>query len=281
MKTILVPTDFSKPANNAALYAIHLAEEINAKVLLYHVYDFPIGIAGDVAVPLSTPDQLQKSSEHLLKKAATRLQKISTVEIKYKAKMGSIVDKILEEEDNATYVVMGMQGAGKLTELLVGSITTAVLKKTKRPILVIPEKAKYVKPRKIVLATDYDPTINVNSLKSLKLFTRLLHAEILIVNVRNKKALVTKENTIVENTMEIGLKGAHHYYYYSDKDNLVEGINEFVTIKNADLIAIIPHKYSFFNNLFHKSVSKKMVFHTKLPLLALPDNHKSIAAYLI
>lgn len=281
MKIILVPTDFTKPANNACLYAIHLAEEIGAKVLLYHVYDFPIGIAGDVAVPLATPDQLQKASEQLLKKAATRFQKISSVEIKYKAKMGSIVDKILEEEDKATYIVMGMQGAGKLTELLVGSITTAVLKKTKKPILVIPERAKYVKPKKIVLATDYEPTVNVNSLKSLKLFTKPFHSEILLVNVRNKKARVTTENTIAENTMESTLKGAHHYYYYSGKDDLVEGINEFVASKKPDLIAVIPHKYSFFNNLFHKSVSKKLAFHTKLPLLALPDNHKSIAAYLI
>lgn len=281
MKTILVPTDFSKPANNAALYAIRFAEEIKAKILLYHVYDFPIGIAGDVAVPLSTADQLQKVSENLLKKTVKRLQRISSVEIKYKAKMGSIVDKIREEEDKVTYIVMGMQGAGKLTELLVGSITTALLKKAKKPVLVIPEKAKYTRPRKIVLATDYEPTVNLNSLKSLKLFTRLFHSDILLVNVRNKKALITQENSIAENNLESALKGARHYYYYSDKDDLVEGINEFVKSKKADLIAIIPHKYSFFDNLFHKSVSKKMAFHSKLPLLALPDNHKSIPAYLI
>jgi nucleotide-binding universal stress UspA family protein len=281
MKTILVPTDFSKPAYNAALFAIHLAEEMKAKVLLYHVYDFPIGIAGDVAVPLSSPDELQRESENLLKKTVQRLQKISSIEIRYKAKLGSVVDKIREEEDKATCIVMGMQGSGKLTELLVGSVTTAILKKTKKPVLVIPEKAKYIRPKKIVLATDYDPTVNLNSLKLLKSFIKLFDSEIFLVNVRNKKALVTKENTMAENNLESALKGAHHYYYYSDKDDLVEGINEFVKIKKADMIAIVPHKYSFFNNLFHKSVSKKMAFHTKLPLLALPDNHKSIPAYLI
>lgn len=281
MKTILVPTDFSKPANNAALYAIHLAEEIKAKVLLYHVYDFPIGIAGDVAVPLSTPDELQKASDALLKKTAKRLQKISSIKIEYKAKMGSVIDKIIEEEDKASYIVMGMQGAGKLTELLVGSVTTSLMKKTKKPVFVIPEKAKYKQPRKIVLATDYEPTVNINSLKSLKSLARLFHSDILLVNVRNKKALITKESTIAENNFESALKGARHYYYYSDKNNLVEGINEFVKNKKADIVAIITRKYSLLNNLFHKSVSKKLAFHTKLPLLALPDNHKSIPAYFI
>ena len=35
MKTILVPTDFSDAANNAAEYAIKLAKEIKAQVVLF------------------------------------------------------------------------------------------------------------------------------------------------------------------------------------------------------------------------------------------------------
>ncbi len=68
MKTILVPTDFSKSANNAALYAVNLSKEMKAKILLYNVYDFPVDIAGDAAVPLLTTSELKKESEHLLKK---------------------------------------------------------------------------------------------------------------------------------------------------------------------------------------------------------------------
>jgi nucleotide-binding universal stress UspA family protein len=104
---------------------------------------------------------------------------------------------------------------------------------------------------------------------------------VFIVNVRNKKEKIAKENAIAEMTTENALKGGRHYYFYSEKADLVDGINDFVKARKADMIAIIPHKYTFFNNLFHKSVSKRMAFHTKLPLLALPDNHKSIAAYFI
>ena len=38
MKRILVPTDFSRVANNALKYAIEIAGDFNAELYLYHVY---------------------------------------------------------------------------------------------------------------------------------------------------------------------------------------------------------------------------------------------------
>jgi len=38
MKTILVPTDFSKIARNAIDYAVEIAKLTKAKLILFHVY---------------------------------------------------------------------------------------------------------------------------------------------------------------------------------------------------------------------------------------------------
>lgn len=38
MKTILVPVDFSSVSDNAADYAVELANKMKAKILLFHVY---------------------------------------------------------------------------------------------------------------------------------------------------------------------------------------------------------------------------------------------------
>lgn len=281
MKTILVPTDFSQSADNAARYAVNLAREMKAKLLLFHVYDIPMVVAGDLAAPLITPNELKKESANLLKKTAANLQKISPVEIKCKVTTGAAIDEILAEEKKASFIVMGMKGAGKLNELIIGSITTGVLKRTKKPLLIIPAKAKFKHPKKIVLATDYDPTTNAKSFNALKKIKKAFNSKVFVVNVRNTKEGIGKENAVAEMKTESALKDRHHYYFYSEKADLVDGIKDFVQTKKADMIAIIPHKYTFFNNLFHRSVSKRMAFHTKLPLLALPDNHKSIAAYFI
>ena len=176
MRTILVPTDFSKVARNAAEYAVAFAKGIKANVLLLHVYHVPVPVSIDAApIMIITPDELRKESEKQLKKEALRLKKNTGVNVKYKATMGLAVDEILAEQRNASFIVMGMKGASKLSETLMGSITTATLRKAKTPMIVIPEKASYKKPVKIAFACDYDPRTDVKTLNALKLIIDLFH----------------------------------------------------------------------------------------------------------
>jgi nucleotide-binding universal stress UspA family protein len=277
MKTILVPTDFSNAAMNAAEYAMSFAKEINANVLLMHAYNVPMALAGDVPILAITPEELQKDNEKLLKKEAARLKKKTNVEIKYKAKMGLAVDEIREEEKKVDFIVMGMTGAGKLSEFLLGSITTATLKKVKTPVIVIPEKVNYKSPEKIALATDY-ALINIDTLDILKELAKTFGSKIYVVNVKEQKEEVSVKGVNAETKWEAQLSGTEHFYFFPEHDDLVEGVNEFVKTEKADMVAVIPHRYNLIEGLFHKSFSKKMAFHTQVPLLILPDNHKKTNA---
>ena len=280
MKIILVPTDFSKAARNASEYAAHFAKDVKAKILLIHAYHLPVPVS-EVPVMIVSQNELQKENEAQLKKEAAHLKKIAGVEVNYKAKMGFAVDEILEEEKNGTLIVMGMEGASKLSEALMGSITTSTLRKTQAPVLVIPENVKYKKPEKIVFACDYDPRTDVHTLDALKALMKTFASKVYVVNVKNKKESVTVDEAIAGVNLENKLCDVQHVYYFPEKKDLVEGINEFVEDKKADLVAIIPHRYNLMESLFHKSISKKMAFHTHVPMLALPDNHKSIDAYFL
>jgi nucleotide-binding universal stress UspA family protein len=45
MNTIIVPTDFSTTAANAAEFAVQFAQQVKAKrILLYHAYELPIAL---------------------------------------------------------------------------------------------------------------------------------------------------------------------------------------------------------------------------------------------
>ncbi|MFZ6024299.1 MAG: universal stress protein [Bacteroidota bacterium] len=68
MKKILVPTDFSIAAKNAALYAFKLAEQLKAEeVIMYHAYEAPVNIDPMVpAVVMPDIDTLRESSEKAL-----------------------------------------------------------------------------------------------------------------------------------------------------------------------------------------------------------------------
>ncbi len=276
MKTILVPTDFSEAASTAAEYAVNLAKEIKASVLLLHIFHVPVPVS-EVPVIIISPDELQKDNEILLKKEAECLMKKTGVEVNYAAKMGLAVDEILEEGKNAGLIVMGMKGAGKLSEMILGSITTDVLRKAKTPVLVIPENTVYKKPEKIVFACDYDPGTDMYAIDALKTLMKTFGSKIYIVNVKKKKEYVSVEETMTEIKMENKLNDVEHLYYFSEKEDLAEGINEFVEEHYADMLAVIPHRYSLLERMFHRSVSKKLAFHTHVPLLALPDNHAAAA----
>lgn len=274
MKTILVPTDFSDAANNAAAYAAHMAKAMQARIHLFHAYHFPVPPT-DIPV-LVEPYQLQKENGELLRNEANRLKKIANVEIKCITRLGMAVDEILEEQKSADFIVMGMRGAGKLKETILGSIATATLRKAEIPVLVIPENVAYKRPEKIVFACDYLPGTDMHNLDILKEFGSVVY----VVNVTHKEEAVTL-NISVEERLENELKDLEHFYYFPEKEDKVEAINEFAKIKQADMIAVIPHHYNLMERLFHKSMSKKMAFHTRLPMLALPDNRKRAAVYFI
>jgi nucleotide-binding universal stress UspA family protein len=274
MKTILVPTDYSDAAKNAADYAVNFAKEINARVLLFHAYSLPIVPSPDALILVPTAAEWNKDNEDLLKIEVARLRRKTNVEIGYKAVMGLAVDEIKEEEKKAEFIVMGITGAGALSETILGSITTATLKKISKPVIVIPEHVHYKNPERIVLASDLDPLKNAKILDKLNALVAQFKSVIYIVNVKEKKDELTVANAIAEVQLDTTLKDVEHFYYYPENENPVEGINEFVKAKKADMVAVVPHHHTFVERLFHRSFSKKMAFHTHVPLLVLPDNDK-------
>jgi nucleotide-binding universal stress UspA family protein len=59
MNTILVPTDFSPAAENATAYAAQLARQIEASLVLLHVYQLPVPMT-DYPVLMVTNEDLKK-----------------------------------------------------------------------------------------------------------------------------------------------------------------------------------------------------------------------------
>jgi len=53
------------------------------------------------------------------------------------------------------------------------------------------------------------------------------------------------------------------------EENILEGINDYVNSNNVDILAMTIKKRSLFDKIFSRSLTKKMAYHTKVPLLAL------------
>jgi nucleotide-binding universal stress UspA family protein len=272
MKTILATTDFSEISENAVNYAAEVAKLWNAKLILFHGYSVPIPVS-EVPVISIEFDELEKENMKLLNKLDAKLQaKYGKLETELLTKPGMVVDEILTlvKERKIDLVVMGITGAGK-TAAILGSNTTTIIKKCKQPVIAVPANFKFKQPKKIALACDYKAIIPDRAVDKLKDIVTSFNAKLLIFDVLKKTELVSYTKAFAEVNLENALGELEHSVHFPSGDDLGHEVNEFVSKNHADMIAVMPHNYNFFEGLFHHSSAKKIALATHIPLLSIHE----------
>ncbi|MFN7015407.1 MAG: universal stress protein, partial [Bacteroidia bacterium] len=218
-------------------------------------------------------EKMNKFYEKLVKSGNGRFDGI---DISTKVQLGFAIESICEvaENENVGLIVMGTRGASGIKKALIGSNTSDVIKRGKVPVLAVPEGASFKGLERIVFACDYHLTENENRLFVLTELALLFNSEILIFNVvDDREKLPSFDHALQGLKIENILRGAEHSYHFADKDSrdISEIIDDFVVSQKADMLVTIPKRLDFISNLFHKSLTKEMACHSKVPLLALPE----------
>jgi hypothetical protein len=71
--------------------------------------------------------------------------------------------------------------------------------------------------------------------------------------------------------LEDSLQDTPHSLHFPKGDDITEGINHFAAEHNIGLVAMVPHEHGVLDRIMNRSNTRKMVFHTQLPLLVLPS----------
>src|SRR5690554_4508476 len=151
MKMFIVPTDFSPEAENALEYACSAARDLNARVILFNSYSFPVH-ASNARLSASSMNTLEEHNKELLHERATRLSKEWDIVINYEyglmVEVSEELDKIVEKYQG-DMVIMGMAPKSVAQEIF-GNTTTSVIMKQKYPVLAVPIGSKYSGLKKIL-----------------------------------------------------------------------------------------------------------------------------------
>lgn len=274
MKTILAPIDYSDISDNALQYAVELAKFSDAKLILLHIYHLPVPTV-EIPITVMVPKEIQNENEKKIKSLEKKIGTQSGTNIKVESivRSGLIVDEIMNviKENEIDLVVMGIIGAGKVSERLIGSHTTSLIKRTQTPVLVVPKDARYKEVKKIVLAYDYKNVVNVAAVERFKKFAKIFNAKVLVLDVEKPVEMPVYEHTVAAETLENSLEDVEHVMFFSSAEDLPDEINSFADSHNCDWVAMIPHKHVFLSRLFQESNTKKMAFHTHIPLLSIHD----------
>lgn len=274
MKTILVPTDFSDAARNAINYAAEIAKLTHAKLILFHVYHLPVVVAeAPIVIPV---DEIEKDSMRDLQgiKTSLAIRHGEQLQVECECRLGFAMDEILtySAECRPDMIVMGMQGAGFLTEKIIGSITSSLIKRSKCPVLAIDSHVEFKSIKKMVLACDYNQTYASAVFKPLKELAQLFSSHVYILNVvPDGEALPTPLQAASGIKLDHSLEDIDHSFHHMENDSIVEGINEFVEKNTIDMVVMIPREHSLWSDLFRSSATKQMAFHATRPLLALHE----------
>lgn len=156
--TVLAATDFSAPARHAVERAAHIAGELGAALGLVHV--LPRGALDELRAWLGADaggeDALLREARGQLAALVSELGASAPVETRVAA--GQVLDEILRaaEDLDAGLLVFGAQGAGLMRRLVLGTTSERLLRRARRPVLVV-RRSPQGPYRRALVPVDFSP----------------------------------------------------------------------------------------------------------------------------
>lgn len=288
MKTILVLTDFSTKAKNAAKIALEIAVKVDAEVLLYHTFYFPPELPSETGIyPYhEVYTSIEKENMIKLNELATELkaktQQIPGYEqtvIRFKAGSGNLSDNlaVLNKKKKIWMIVMGEKSkVGELSRFIFGSSISEVIDKGIAPVLLIPEKTKELFFKQIACATELN-SAERKGIRYIQKIAKIWNSKVVFTHVHQDTLSLDEKLTHYNNFKKLvsGIDFSELNYLDLNGDEIKPTLSRYVSKEQVDLMVLFHKKRSFIGQLLHNSVSKEMSNYHRVPLLILNQMEKT------
>jgi nucleotide-binding universal stress UspA family protein len=150
-KRILIATDGSETANEAADFGIEMVGCGGAKIYALYVIDTTPyrSVPLDQIWSKETLDEFERVG-HEATSYVEKIGKAAGVEIESRVLKGNPAEKIVNfaEDNNIDMIIVGSLGKGRYERIVLGSVSEKVVRHAKVPVLVVREKHK--KEKKLI-----------------------------------------------------------------------------------------------------------------------------------
>jgi nucleotide-binding universal stress UspA family protein len=280
MKKILVPTDFSACANHAVNFAVQSAKYLPIEITLLHSFEVKGNIYTDyLGVNKEFNQSMLTEANKKLNDLKIQIEKTEGVLVHTLISKKPLTTAVLEAaaENHIDLIVMGTLGASGLKEKLLGSNTGSVISQTRVPVMVIPFYYEWKKPEKLLLATNHfekDPVILDYIFELADLY--LAKSQVIVfTEEEGQNAFAMLEHHRKTPPYEKLLKEQYHQETLTATqlfgESFEDSLQEYINYNHIDILAMITYpRSSFWDKVFHPSITRRMSYHTKIPLLAIP-----------
>lgn len=264
----LVPVDFSENSLQALDLALAISTPKVDRITVIHVIETRYDFANQAAVftQMQAREGKKRGKELLAK------HQDSQVSLKFKLEEGKSAFQIsqLAKKLKIDLIVMGTQGASGVTKSLIGTVAVSVIREAPCPVLVVPSKASKTNLPQFVMGLEFaehEPPMLDWLAKQIKKWKGGLQ----VVHVQP-----TAKQGFKQVLVELGIKQYLSKKYPSLKAEFLtltgekpaEALGTYM--KSHPGILVMSHAHQgFLEELFSKSESIQMAFHTQVPLLVL------------
>jgi nucleotide-binding universal stress UspA family protein len=269
MQTILVPTDFSKTADNALKLAKYIALKTKATIHLANFYSIPMSDYSypEISMPGDLLGEVRDAAKIEIEKLTLELE-AEGYTVTSTVSMGMATDEIIQLADKLKpdLIVIGTTGASGLLNKLIGSIAEHVMEQVKQPIVLVPQDCSCSQLKNIVYLAQLkeDDTPVLSSLFDFANLVEAKHVKLLNINTGFFFQPVD-ENLMTILDDKFGLKKIQ--LDTVDGADVVEGIDHYLEKHKVDLVVMSTHKKSLLERIFVRSNTDKMALYSKVPLL--------------
>lgn len=266
---ILFPTDFSKAAEQAFQYALKLAEELGTQVDLMSVYHLPVSDASRVA-PYKVDEMLREGRGKVMEQLsdfaeAAAAKRIGQLRVDYGLFVYQEIVDVARKEGHQL-IVMGTKGERNALERLLGSVTTHTMMNAPCPVLAVPMGAEFRPIKHIAYATDFEPS-DEQVVAQLNDFGKRLGAKVHFLHVDRENKYGTAEKYVMVEDYPMPFTD----FSVINDPSPTQAIETFVKEHRIDLLALFLPNRRFWERVMHHSFTKKMTFHSKVPVLVFRE----------
>ncbi|WP_430816967.1 universal stress protein [Carboxylicivirga sp. RSCT41] len=270
MVRLFVPINYSDYSVNALNYAIKLGQKIPSTITLVTCKD-PVTDKRDNGLKETKLDELKASVE-----SGFTAQQKQNINLLTRSETGYpediLVDISIKEEPDA--IIMGTRSKGETIKELLGSITSDVIKNAKVPVLAVPADSTVDIDRlsNILFVTDFGDSDYRSLHKLIRLITPF-QTQIFATHFKASQPDKWDKKRLEE--MRLYCKQTYRNYNicfdFITGEDFISDLDAFIESSKIDLIAMTRHKRNMISKLLHPSITRKMLFHTDIPLLVFHE----------
>lgn len=287
MKKILVPVDFSGHTLITCSYAIEMAYAMHAGIMLFHTYFDQI-----IITDTSFPDTLNMSSVYneelmndLRNQALKQMEELESavremianrgmnIPLQSKVTGGEIEHELRElcAEFHPGLVVMGTTGKGNTLQVW-GKVSTFIIDHARVPVITVPAIRQFRGFDNLMFAADLSDG-NEQAIRTLRELFTPFRSHIFVVHFMSRSkssdGYLKMKALEIRMRQEIEFESVTFQVVEVEEDNQ-KAIDMFVANNMIDVIGFQPQRRSLLSMLFTKKITRKNLFETNIPMVAIP-----------